>query len=151
MSNWESEIISLKYEYQLDEKNRLRLPFKLKEVIGDMPVLTIGNEGSLRIMPKEKAIEMKNKLMQLSNKDKKGQALARYIFENTMQIKEDAQGRFMITEELKKLARIDKSVLFLGKGNYIELWSKESYASYYQTNIKPIVENISELMEEYEL
>ena len=104
------------YEHSCDSKNRLRIPSKFKKEFCEGAVLTKGNDGCLFLVDKMF--------------DSKLQMPLRMLFSSAVEIEEDNQGRFLLPASLKNFANIQKDVIFVGVGNRVELWSKESWLDY---------------------
>jgi MraZ protein len=126
------------YDYQLDQKNRLRLPVKLKEELGNTPVMTCGSDGCLYILPKTEAENILNKIIAEAEKDPEAKKALRFYTKYAFQIEEDTQGRYIIPSRLKDYAKINKNVIYIGRGNIVELWSQENWNSYENnSDLKP--------------
>lgn len=119
------------YQHQIDEKNRIRIPAKLKEKLGNDYVVTKGSDKCLFVFTKdyfENTLTPKLEALPLSNTD--GRTLARDIFSSTSEIEEDKQGRFVLEQFLLRHCQIQKNVVTLGVGKRIEIWSQENYDNY---------------------
>lgn len=122
------------YENQIDGNNRLRLPAKLVNSIGEGAVITIGSDGCLRIMTDERSSQMFDALSKLPTKDVSAQRLYRIIASNTFTIQLDSQSRFVLPTKLKEFAKIENNIVFLSKSDYIEVWAKEKLDAYFENN-----------------
>ncbi|MEG1613640.1 MAG: hypothetical protein RR357_05685 [Clostridia bacterium] len=122
-----------KYNHQLDQKNRLRIPYRLKAVLGNDFVITRGTRGCLFIYSVEEfELRYTSKIDNISiSDDEENDALSEILGYVTFP-EEDNQGRFVLDAELKKLVGINKNVVFVGMLNRIELWSEEKYLSRHQ-------------------
>lgn len=118
------------YEHQLDAKRRIRIPSKLKGVLGVGYSITIGTDHCLWIMPAETTHELHQRMAELDTSDLRSRATKRRVLEMMYTPEEDPQGRVVLPRKLIDYATIDKDVVFIGQGNYIELWSAEAYDEY---------------------
>ncbi len=119
------------YSHQLDAKNRMRIPAKLREVLGDNYSITIGTGGCLYVYTEEQMAEVKKTLTNINAYRDKQLKAARYILYNTWQAEEDNQGRILLPENLRKYAKIQKNILVFQGPNCIEIWSEEVWNEYF--------------------
>ena len=119
------------FHHQLDEKNRLRVPAKLRKKLGKGYIVTKGTNNCLFVFPREEfqsGLIDKFKNETLLNEDAKKPV--RLVLSSAFEVEEDKQGRFVLPKSLKKYAFINKDLVFLGMGNYLEIWSKEKWNEY---------------------
>lgn len=116
-----------KYTYQLDNKNRLRLPSKVRDDYGDELYLSIDMRGSLLVRSKESMEEIFRKLEQVSMSDWETQDAIMDFSSMTFSVKLDDQRRFMLPAELKNYAKIDKNIVVVGLPRGWSIWAEESY------------------------
>lgn len=119
------------YRHSLDEKNRLRIPSKLKHLLGTNFVLTKGTNSCVFIFPK-KYFEEKflSKLSNIPTFDIQAQKPLRMFLSSTVEVDEDNQGRTLLPISMKDFANIDKNIVFVGVGERIELWSESEWDKY---------------------
>jgi MraZ protein len=65
------------------------------------------------------------------------------VFGSIFSAEEDAQGRVVLPNMLKRMAGIEKDVITLGRGKRLEIWSAERYYDYidgidYDTELKKL-------------
>lgn len=124
-----------KFNHQLDQKNRLRIPAKLKGELGSNFAIVRGTNGCLFIYSAEQFANLyEEKSRQISFVSEEGKvatdALRRMVA--TMSAPdEDNQGRFILDANLRKCAKIQKDVVFVGMFDRIELWAAEIYNERY--------------------
>ncbi len=117
-------------EHQLDDKNRLRIPSRFKKELagehGERPYCFFrGAGGCIYVMAEEELDETLAPIAQPGLSEcSKGSKL---IFSSIHQAEEDAQGRVVLPNMLKKLAGIKKDIITIGQGNRLEIWSAERY------------------------
>ncbi len=120
------------YSHQLDAKNRMRIPAKLREELGASYTITVGAGGCLCVYSEEQFNEVKatlNKVNAYRNNELKA---ARYILYNSCQVEEDNQGRILLPENLRKYAKIDKNITVFKGPNCIEIWAEEVWNEYFK-------------------
>lgn len=135
------------YEHALDNKNRIVIPSKFREELGDKFILTKGLDGCLYSypMPEWKILEEKLKKLPLTSKD--ARAFVRFFFSGANEIEVDKQGRALIPQNLLEYGDIKKEIVSIGVSNRIEIWSKTRWEEYNSSNINfdEIAEKMSEL------
>ena len=113
------------YRHQLDAKNRMRIPAKFREDLGDNYVITCGTGGCLFVFKNQAMEELKTKLKKVSMFDAKKQDAIRFFLGRSWDAEEDGQGRILIPPALREYAGIDKNVITVGVFNRLEIWSEE--------------------------
>lgn len=146
-TQWGGEMFIGEYEHALDSKNRIIIPSKFREEIGDNFVLTKGLDGCLYAYPLNewKVLEEKLKKLPLTSKD--ARAFVRFFFSGANEISIDKQGRALIPQNLIKYADINKELVSIGVSTRIEIWSKEKWNEYNDSDMDmdAIAEKMSEL------
>lgn len=133
------------YFHQIDEKNRLRLPSKLKAELTECTIIK-GKEKCLYLLPAQTLAKINEKIDGLPMFGKV-QAPLRILFSSGAKVEEDNQGRFLLPSVLKDYAEIKKDVVFIGVGNRAELWSAENWKKYNDENSKHFEQILEELGE----
>lgn len=135
------------YQHAVDNKNRMIIPSKFRESLGESFVLTKGLDGCLYAYPMEewKVLEEKLKKLPLTNKD--ARAFVRFFFSGANEIEVDKQGRALIPQNLLEYAAVKKEIVSIGVSTRLEIWSKEKWEEYNEQNIDydGIAEKMSEL------
>ncbi len=117
------------YMHSLDAKNRLVIPAKLKEQLGDTVTILRGS-GSDRCLKVYSAAEWKKYADKISElPPTQIRALTRYLYSTAMEVQPDSQGRIMLQPDMLKFAGIERNIVTLGVGTYAEIWAQEIYES----------------------
>lgn len=119
------------YLHQLDAKNRMRIPAKLREELGEGYSITVGSGGCLYVYSAEQMQGVKATLKNINSFREKQLKAARFILYNTWQAEEDKQGRILLPENLRKYAKIEKNVIVFKGPNCVEIWSEEVWNEYF--------------------
>ena len=119
------------YHHQIDEKSRIRIPAKLKDALGESPVILKGTDGCLFVYSQE---AMNNMFAtKFANNDftqaDKTKAL-RLLTSSTVVTEEDKQGRILLPQNLIKPAGIVKNIVTIGAFDRVEIWSEERWNAY---------------------
>lgn len=118
------------YSRTLDEKNRIMIPTKLKQSLGDVFYITLGPDNILEIRDEKSFLVWRDKLLSANTLNQNARAFTRLLLGNTHEVSPDKQGRFSLTEQQLSKTGITKKVTFVGVGNKVELWPTESFESF---------------------
>ena len=123
------------YQHSLDSKNRIIVPAKLREGLGNKFVITKGLDGCLYAYPLDewKILEDKLKTLPLTNKD--ARTFVRFFFSGACEVELDKQFRGLIPQNLKEYAKIEKDIVSIGVLSRVEIWSKEMWENYNDLNV----------------
>lgn len=127
-----------KYSARLDEKNRLIVPAKLREELGEQFVVTLGVNCGHRCLTVYTAAEWKtlsDNFNALSISQRGG--ATSLIFMNAAECTPDKQFRFSLTSFLLDYAGIDREVMVVGRAGQAEIWDAEEFAQFERENLTP--------------
>ncbi|MFR1565806.1 MAG: division/cell wall cluster transcriptional repressor MraZ [Christensenellales bacterium] len=123
------------YHHQIDEKGRIRIPVKLKEALGESPVIMRGSNGCLFAFSKEKAEKMFSEDFDSDELADTPRTVAlRLIASSAVVVEEDKQGRVLLPQSLIRLAGIVKNIVTVGMFNRVEIWSEERWNEFVSKN-----------------
>ncbi len=131
------------YEAKVGAKNRIAFPKKLREVLGDKLILTLGYENSLIVVSQEswKALLEGTEgkpFIQSETRDTQ-----RFLLGGASFIELDSKGRFVLPSYLREFGKIENEVIFLGLSRYVELWDKKRW-EVYRLNLEKNIDKISQ-------
>lgn len=132
------------FEHSLDAKGRLIMPAKLREDIGERFVVTKGLDGCLFAFSLTEWTNFEEKLKTLPLSNKNSREFTRFFSSGATECEIDKQGRFLIPNNLRQVANLEKEVIIIGVGTRIEIWNKDKWKSYSNDSIS--VEDIAENM-----
>jgi MraZ protein len=140
------------YHHSLDKKNRLIIPSKLRQQIGDANqfVLTPGLDKTVFLYSLSEWENLGKRLRNLSTTHADSRAFLRLLFSGTHPVQVDNQGRITLPQDLKNLAGIKEKVTIIGAFNKIEIWSEENWNKYYREK-KTAFEEIAERIMDVEI
>jgi MraZ protein len=115
------------YQHTLDSKNRVIMPSKFREKLGDSFVMTKGLDNCLFIYSSKEWDIVEDKLKSLPMTNKDARAFVRYFFAGACECDLDKQGRILMPNHLKDYAKIDKDLVIIGVSTRIEIWSREEW------------------------
>ena len=121
------------YHHDLDEKNRLIIPSKLREEMGDLFVLTRGLDGCLFIYPKEEWDQIIEKYKELPN-TRDARNFMRFFLAGATECSFDKQGRISISSPLMRYAELEKECVIIGVNDHLEVWCEDRWEDFMNTN-----------------
>lgn len=133
------------YNHTIDTKGRLIIPSKFREQLGEVFVVTKGNDGCLSIYTNEAWETFLEKITKLPN-TKNTRIYVREFVSSAVTVEVDKQGRILVPSTLRSVAHLDKDVVLAGVIDKIEIWDKALWDE--QTNcdnIDDIAEQMAEL------
>ncbi|MHC1682524.1 MAG: division/cell wall cluster transcriptional repressor MraZ [Clostridiaceae bacterium] len=123
------------FSHNIDSKNRIILPAKFREALGDCFIITKGLDGCLYVFPKDEWEVFEKKLKSLPLTSKDARAFVRFFFSGACEAIIDKQGRTVIPQNLLEYAKIEKEVVTIGVSNRVEIWSKTQWDGYNEAEI----------------
>ena len=123
------------YQHSLDSKNRIVVPSKLREGLGEKFIISKGLDGCLYAYPIDEWQKFEEKLKNLPLTNRDARAFVRFFVAGATEVETDKQGRGLIPTNLREYASIEKEIVTIGALNKIEIWSKEKWESYNESDI----------------
>lgn len=120
------------HQHSIDDKGRLTIPSKFREALGDTFIVTRGLDNCLFIYPMSEWTVLEQKLKALPLMKSDARAFTRFFFSGATECELDKQGRVNLPKHLCEYAKLDKECMVLGVSSRVEIWSKETWAGYYE-------------------
>ena len=119
-------MLSGEFRHILDTKNRLFIPAKHREELGEsfMIVRSI-RENCLQVYSMEEWERYIEPIKRMDRKD--SERILRTLHRNAVNVSADTQGRVILSPSLVEHAQITKGAVVVGCGTYAEIWSEEIY------------------------
>ncbi len=115
------------YIHSLDAKGRLIMPAKLRHDMGDKFIVTKGLDGCLFAFSQNEWLNFETKLKELPLSDKNARNFVRFFLAGATECETDKQGRFLISNNLRKAANLEKEAIIIGVGTRLEIWDKATW------------------------
>ncbi len=112
-----------KYASMLDSNNRLSVPSAFSDKVLDGVYMTQGFDRNLLVLTTDAFEEIYRRVKSLNIADPLARLLLRMILSTADRVETDKDGFITIPVELIQFANLDKEVLFIGQGDYFEIWS----------------------------
>src|SRR5665647_8943 len=135
------------YQHAIDSKNRMIIPTKFRDGLGNELIITKGLDGCLYIYTLAEWKIMEDKLKKLPLTSKDARAFVRFFFSGANEITIYKQGRALIPQNLCEYAGLQKEIVSIGVSTRIEIWAKDKWDKYNDSdmNFDEIAEKMSEL------
>jgi MraZ protein len=115
------------YTHNLDNKGRLTIPARYRDLLLDGAYVTQGFDRNLIVMTVTAFENMSQNVKQMSITDSKARLLRRLIFSNGEKVEVDKAGRILIPQFLRLGAGLNGEAIVVGVGDYFEIWSPEHW------------------------
>ena len=131
------------YHHNIDDKNRLVIPTKYREELGDEFVITRGIEKCLYVYSQKEWEKLVEKLNTLPFTKKSARTFTRSLFSGATVCEFDKNGRINIASPLVSYAGLMKECIIIGVNDRLEIWSEEAFNKFMEENSQDL-EDIAE-------
>ena len=136
-------MLASSYVHNVDTKSRVFVPARFRLDLGlHFYICYWEVDGCLRAYNEDGWAELNEKLNNLTVKNVN---VARKILGCSEPVDMDAQGRILLSEQLRKRAGIGDQVEFVGMNRWVELWKPEKYEAVINDDSIDMREVLSEL------
>jgi MraZ protein len=115
------------FESVLDEKKRSALPKRFRDELGATVIITKGLDTQLIVVAERDWETLLEGTLDKPFIQKSVRELQRYLLGNAHYSETDTKGRIILPEYLKKYAQIDKEIVYVGIGRFVEIWDKKMW------------------------
>jgi MraZ protein len=126
-------LFSGSYRYSLDEKNRIIVPIKFREVLssdGVEKLYVARGDSQLYLLPYPVFVELYEKLKTWDFTKETNQNYVRLFFADAFDVVPDKQGRIMLRKEMCEEAGISSEAVIIGVLNRMEIWAPEKWQEF---------------------
>lgn len=117
------------YNHNLDEKGRLTIPARFRDILAEEGAYIMqGFDSNLIVLTESTFDQMYQRLNQASLTDANARLLRRLLFSTANRAEFDKAGRILIPQYLRETAGINTEAVVVGAGKYIEIWSIENWS-----------------------
>lgn len=132
------------YYHAKDSKNRVFIPAKFREALGE--TFVIAKDIRRKCLKVCSLADWEAYVAPIKEKGKTSVAdLMRFFHSSMAEVTPDAQGRVVLPQELVNHSEIVRNLVVVGCGEYGEIWSEDNYAAIKAENTP---ENMFELLKE---
>ncbi|HOG23581.1 MAG TPA: division/cell wall cluster transcriptional repressor MraZ [Candidatus Omnitrophota bacterium] len=126
------------YEHVIDNKGRVMIPAKFREIFRERYVekffLTRGLDQCLFVFTEEQWKAEEKKFREMPYIKAESRTFNRLLFSSACEVVCDKQGRILIPDYLKNYAEVHVDVIIVGVSNRIEIWAKEKWTQFFDAN-----------------
>ena len=115
------------YRHSFDEKGRLTIPARYRELLENEGYVVQGFDQNLMVFTVSIFKSLANYLNQAIITDATSRQLKRLFFAHANHVEVDRVGRILIPQYLREWAGLDCEAVVIGSGDYFELWSPEQW------------------------
>lgn len=129
------------YLHLIDDKGRLSLPRKFREVIkgkNEKRLILTPLKSCLIVHPLLEWEKLISEIEKLPQFDEKKRNFRRLLFSNAFETPLDAQGRILIPQQMRTLVGLNKEVAIIGLNATFEIWPREKWEKKYQEILNEI-------------
>ena len=118
------------YRHSIDNKDRLTVPARFRELMVDGAYILRGFDRNLMVLTPKIFEAVSHRLNQMSLTDPLARDLRRLIFGSASRLEVDKVGRILVPEFLRQKAGLtsDQEAILVGQGSYFEIWSSDEWA-----------------------
>jgi MraZ protein len=135
------------HSLRLDEKGRLALPVRFRELVAGGVVLTKGQERCVYGLTHERVAEVQRARAAAMPADTgRARALNRLGFGSMVELEADKAGRITLPALLREYAGLDRDVVVVGVDTRFEIWDATAWDAYVAEQEAAYAESESEGM-----
>ncbi len=131
------------HEHALDDKNRLTLPARQRDQLGDRVVVTRGLDGCLYVYAAAEWAKLAERVGTLDPLSREARTMQRFFFASGMEAELDKQGRIVIPANLLESAGIGRDVTVAGIYDHLEIWDRAKWRAHLN-EVEGSAENVAE-------
>ena len=136
------------FRHSLDSKNRLIIPAKLRDGLGETFTVTKGLDGCLSVYTQDRYEAMVAQVSRIPATKKEARMYLRMLTVNATDCSFDSQGRIQLPQFLLEQAHITKGTVIVGVADHVEIWSEEQWDSY-EDMASESMESVAETLTEF--
>jgi len=88
-------------------------------------IVTVDKDHCLLVYPLPDWEELERKLVRLPSMNKVARRIMRIMVGYATEVDMDANGRILVSRELRQFASLERQAMLIGQGNKFELWDEE--------------------------
>jgi len=109
--------------HNLDEKGRLMIPARFRELLEGGAYITQGFDQCLMVMTEPYFNQVYERLNALNLTELPARQLRRQMLSNAYPVEIDKIGRILIPQNLRSILTLDGETVLAGQGEYFEVWT----------------------------
>jgi MraZ protein len=111
------------FQHNLDEKGRLMIPSRYRELLLPGAFITQGFDKCLMVMTHTYFAQVYDRINAMNLADPTARLLRRLILANAYPVEVDKVGRILVPGNLRQVIALDGEAIVAGQGDYFEVWN----------------------------
>lgn len=111
------------YQHTLDDKGRLMIPARYRELLVGGAFITQGFDRCLMVMTTSYFEEVYRRINAMNLADPTARLLRRLILSNAYPLEVDKVGRVLMPTNLRQVINLEGDAILAGQGDYFEVWT----------------------------
>ena len=111
------------FQHTLDEKGRLMIPARYRELLAAGAFITQGFDKCLMVMTDAYFAQVYDRINSMNLADPTARLLRRLILSNAYPVEVDKVGRILVPGNLRQVIALDGEAIVAGQGDYFEVWN----------------------------
>jgi MraZ protein len=111
------------YQHTLDDKGRLMIPARFRELLDGGAYITQGFDRCLMVMTAVYFQQVYDSLNSMNLADPVARLMRRMILANAYPLEIDKVGRVLVPQKLREFAGLAGEAIVTGQGEYFEVWT----------------------------
>jgi MraZ protein len=115
------------FQHNLDEKGRLMIPARYRELLAAGAFITQGFDRCLMVMTDSYFAQVYDRINSMNLADPTARLLRRLILSNAYSVEVDKVGRILVPGNLRQVIALNGEAIVAGQGDYFEVWNPEDW------------------------
>lgn len=115
------------FQHNLDEKGRLMVPARFRELLEGGAYITQGFDRCLMVMTETYFKQVYDRVNAMNLADPTARLLRRLIFANAYPVEVDKVGRILVPQNLREFIGLNSEAIVAGQGGYFEVWTPTAW------------------------
>jgi MraZ protein len=111
------------YQHNLDEKGRLMIPVRYRELLAAGAFIMQGFDRCLMVMTDSHFQKVYERINAMNMADPNARLLRRLILSTAYPVEIDKVGRILVPQMLRQVNGLDGEAIVAGQGEYFEVWN----------------------------
>ncbi len=115
------------FQHSLDEKGRLMIPARYRELLAAGAFITQGFDKCLMVMTEVYFKQVYDRINAMNLADPTARLLRRLILSNAYPVEVDKVGRILVPQNLRQVIALESEAIVAGQGEYFEVWTPAAW------------------------
>ena len=115
------------FQHNLDEKGRLMIPARFRELLAPGAFITQGFDKCLMVMTEIHFKQVYDRINAMNLTDPTARLLRRLILSSAYPVEIDKVGRILVPQNLRQAIALESEAIVAGQGEYFEVWTPDAW------------------------